>query len=175
MQLGCHRLISQDAPAGPQNAVEANGWLAFLVSRLGGVMVDRVIRNFEHGVCGYSDFSGFDSWRVGVGKLFKLVSPSCEMHFLRACDVGFLQQDALRWLSFELDRGKACLLSRLDHFDFILSQTRGCYISINLPARALETLATFMQPDRPLENVRVADYYQNDMEVYHLFRLYAEA
>ena len=59
MQLGCHRLISQDAPAGPQNAVEANGWLAFLVSRLGGVMVDRVIRNFEHGVCGYSDFSGF--------------------------------------------------------------------------------------------------------------------
>ena len=113
MQLGCHRLISQDAPAGPQNAVEANGWLAFLVSRLGGVMVDRVIRNFEHGVCGYSDFSGFDSWRVGVGKLFKMVSPSCEMHFLRACDVGFLQQDALRWLSFELDRGKACLFPNL--------------------------------------------------------------
>ena len=90
MQRSCHRLISQDAPAGPQKAVEANGWISFLVSRLGGVMVDRVIRNFEHGVCGYSDFSGFDSWRVGLGKLFKMVSPSCEMHFLMACDVVFL-------------------------------------------------------------------------------------
>ena len=113
MQLGCHRLISQDAPAGPQNAVEANGWLSFLVWRLGGVMVDRVIRIFEHSICGYSDFSGFDSWRVGVGKLFKMVSPSCEMHFLRACDVVFLQQDVLRWLSFELDRWKACLFPNL--------------------------------------------------------------
>ena len=71
--------------------------------------------------------------------------------------------------------GKALTNYMADHFDCILSQTRGCYISINLPARALETLATFMQPDRPLENVRVADYYQNDMEVSNLFRLYAEA
>ena len=71
--------------------------------------------------------------------------------------------------------GKALTNHMVDRFDCILSQTRGCYISINLPARALETLATFMQPDRPLENVRVADYYQNDMEVSNLFRLYAEA
>ena len=63
----------------------------------------------------------------------------------------------------------------VDHFDCILSQTRGRYISIISLARILETLASFMQPDRPHENDRVADYYQNDMEVSYLFRLYAEA
>ena len=106
-------------PVGPGDIHALQNYDEFVISSMPSCRRRQAWDTVCNGMVMLSDFSGWDSWREGMqptldrlAKLMELPPPIAS--FVRSCDHGKLQQEALTWISLERTDGGMCLFSALD-------------------------------------------------------------